>query len=62
AKAPWAKACAEELGKELIVVDSNINDVLKMSFVRTHTMRNISTLLVFQKLFHIFTTLHEVCF
>ncbi|MEH6996268.1 hypothetical protein V7075_26785 [Neobacillus drentensis] len=54
ARVAWAKACAEELGKELIVVDSNINDVLKMSFVRTHTLRNISTLLVFQKLFHIY--------
>jgi hypothetical protein len=51
-RAAWAKACAAELGKELIVVDSNIHDVLKLSFVRTHTLRNISALLVFQKLFH----------
>jgi hypothetical protein len=53
-RAAWAKACAEELGKDLIVVDSNINDILKMSFVRTHTLRNISALLVFQKLFHVY--------
>jgi hypothetical protein len=50
----WAKACAAELGKELIVVDSNINEVLKMSFVKTHTLRNISALLVFQKLFRVY--------
>jgi hypothetical protein len=50
----WSIACAKELGKELIVVDSNINDILKMSFVRTHTLRNISALLVFQKLFHVY--------
>ncbi|MEH7255218.1 hypothetical protein V7111_24230 [Neobacillus niacini] len=50
----WDKACAAELGKELIVVDSNINELLKMSFVRTHTLRNLSALLVFQKLFHVY--------
>jgi hypothetical protein len=53
-RAAWSAACAKELGKELIVVDSNINSVLKMSFVRTHTLRNISALLVFQKLFHVY--------
>ncbi|MEH7276441.1 hypothetical protein [Neobacillus vireti] len=53
-RAAWAKACAAELGKELIVVDSNIHEVLKMSFVRTHTLRNISALLVFQKLFQVY--------
>ena len=50
----WSKACAKELGMDLIVVDSNINDILKMSFVKTHTLRNISALLVFQKLFHVY--------
>lgn len=50
----WASKCAKELGKEMIVVDSNINDILKMSFVRTHTLRNVSALLVFQKLFHVY--------
>jgi hypothetical protein len=50
----WSKACAKELGKDLMVVDSNINDILKMSFVRTHTLRNISALLVFQRLFHVY--------
>ena len=53
-RAAWAMNCAAELGKELIIVDSNIHDVLKMSFVTTHTLRNISALLVFQKLFHIY--------
>jgi hypothetical protein len=53
-RAEWSKACAKELGKELIVVNSNINDVLKMSFVRTHTLRNISALLAMQKLFHVY--------
>lgn len=53
-RAAWSNACANELGKELLVVDSNINDILKMSFVRTHTLRNISALLVFQKLFSVY--------
>lgn len=53
-RAAWSNACAKELGKELMIVDSNINDILKMSFVRTHTLRNISALLVFQKLFHVY--------
>jgi hypothetical protein len=53
-RAAWSAACAKELGKELMVVDSNINSVLQMSFVRTHTLRNISALLVFQKLFHVY--------
>jgi hypothetical protein len=34
-RAAWAKPCTHELGKELIVVDSNINDILIMSFVKT---------------------------
>jgi hypothetical protein len=53
-RAAWSKACAIELGKDLMVVDSNINDILKMSFVKTHTLRNISALLVFQKLFRVY--------
>jgi hypothetical protein len=51
-RAALSAACAKELGKELIIVDSNLNDILQMSFVRTHTLRNISALLVFQKLFN----------
>ena len=43
--------CAEELGKELITVDSNINEILQWTFNETHTYRNISASLVLQKLF-----------
>jgi len=49
-----AAACANELGKPLIIVDSNLSDVMKMDFVHTHTLRNVATALVFQKLFHVY--------
>lgn len=49
-----SSACAAELGKELIVVDSNLSDIMKMSFVTTHTLRSISAVLLFQKLFHVY--------
>lgn len=47
-----ASACAKELGKPLIIVDSNLSDVMKMDFILTNTFRNVSAVLVFQKLFH----------
>lgn len=49
-----AAACAKELGKPLIIVESNLSDVMKMDFISTHTFRNVSALLVFQKLFHVY--------
>lgn len=49
-----AAACAKELGKPLIVVDSNLSDVLKMDFIHTHTLRNVAAALAFQKLFHVY--------
>lgn len=49
-----AAECSKELGKPLIIVDSNLSDVMKMDFIATHTFRNVSALLVFQKLFHVY--------
>jgi hypothetical protein len=49
-----AKQCAEELGGELIIVDSNLSEVLNMSFLETHTFRNISAVLILQKLFKVY--------
>lgn len=49
-----AAACANELGKPFIIVDSNLSDVMKMDFIKTHTLRNIAAALVFQKLFHVY--------
>ena len=45
------KACADELGKELITVDSNLSDFLQMGFGPTNTQRTISAVLTLQKLF-----------
>lgn len=45
------KACADELGKELITVDSNLSDLLQMGFALTNTQRTISAVLALQKLF-----------
>ncbi len=41
----------KELGIPFIKVDSNLDEVLNMSFPRTHTMRNVSAILTMQKLF-----------
>jgi hypothetical protein len=46
--------CAEELGKELITVDSNISEILELGFYETHTYRNISACLALQKLFKVY--------
>lgn len=48
------KPCAEELGKELITVDSNISEILQMNFYESHSYRHISAGLVLQKLFHVY--------
>ncbi|MED1205198.1 hypothetical protein [Heyndrickxia acidicola] len=45
------KPCAQELGLELITVDSNISEVLELGFYETHTYRNLSASLALQKLF-----------
>ncbi|XQY91003.1 hypothetical protein ACNRWW_15945 [Metabacillus sp. HB246100] len=49
-----ASACAKELGKPLLIVDSNLSEVMKMDFVHTHTLRNVSAALALQKLFHVY--------
>lgn len=41
----------QELGLDLIKVDSNLSDLLRMDFQTTHTPRNFSVVLLLQKLF-----------
>ncbi|MFC3886042.1 hypothetical protein ACFOU2_22205 [Bacillus songklensis] len=49
-----AKACADELGKELIMVNSNLSEILHMSFRQTDTLRSMSAVLALQKLFKVY--------
>lgn len=41
----------QSLGLDFIKVDSNLSDLLRMNFEHTHTPRNFSVVLLFQKLF-----------
>jgi hypothetical protein len=41
---------AKELGLPFIAIDSNISEILPVSFRKSHTIRNISAVLLFQKL------------
>ncbi|MFK7779794.1 MAG: hypothetical protein QM490_01490 [Candidatus Gracilibacteria bacterium] len=42
---------SDELGLDFLWVDTNLNEILKMPFVKTHTFRNFACVLMFQKLF-----------
>lgn len=45
------RPCADELKLPLVTLDSNINEILDMNFVITHTYRNVAAVLALQKLF-----------
>lgn len=45
------RPCADELKLPLVTLDSNINEILDMNFVPTHTYRNVAAVLALQKLF-----------
>ncbi|KKH72632.1 hypothetical protein DU78_01840, partial [Methanosarcina mazei] len=45
------RPCADELQLPLVTLDSNINEILDMRFVITHTYRNVAAVLALQKLF-----------
>lgn len=45
------KAFPESVGVPFIKIDSNLSDLLQMNFQQTHVPRNVSALLVLQKLF-----------
>lgn len=45
------KEFADKAEKEIIPIDSNISEILKMNFLQTNTLRNISFILNLQKLF-----------
>ncbi|OQB14345.1 MAG: hypothetical protein BWY15_01202 [Firmicutes bacterium ADurb.Bin193] len=49
-----AKTFAERTGLKLLVVDSNISELLKIDHTLTHTYRNCGTALLFQKLFSVY--------
>ena len=42
---------AQEIGLKIIKVDTNLSEILRMKFVSTHTIRNLSCVLHLQKLF-----------
>lgn len=44
----------KECGLELVVVDSNLSEVLQMNFSETHTLRNMAPVLLLQNLFHVY--------
>lgn len=48
------RPCADELHLPLVTLDSNINEILGMNFVQTHTYRNVAAVLALQKLFRIY--------
>jgi len=45
------KGYPENSGIELIKIDSNLSDILQMNFQQTHVPRNVSAVLLLQKLF-----------
>jgi hypothetical protein len=45
------RRCADELQLPLVILDSNINEILDMNYVPTHTYRNVAAVLALQKLF-----------
>lgn len=48
------RQCARDLEKDLIVIDSNLSELLAMEFAGMHTIRNMSAVLVMQKLFKVY--------
>lgn len=45
------KDFADKVNKEVIAVDSNLSEILKCNFQKTHTLRSISCVLLLQNLF-----------
>ncbi len=45
------KMCADECNTDIIAIDTNINEVLMMEHVYTHTIRDAACILTLQKLF-----------
>ena len=45
------KEFSDNAGEEIISIDSNISEIIKMNFLQTNTLRNISCVLNLQKLF-----------
>lgn len=49
-----SKAFAKEEGKKFVIVNSNIGDVFAMPHIESHSFRNVSAVLVLQKLFRVY--------
>jgi hypothetical protein len=45
------RKCASDLGKEIIKINSNLSEILKLNFQQTHSLRSVSCVLLLQKLF-----------
>lgn len=45
---------AKKVNKEVVEIDSNLSEILRLNFQRTHTLRSISCVLILQKLFRTF--------
>ncbi|RKD25775.1 hypothetical protein BEP19_02200 [Ammoniphilus oxalaticus] len=53
-RAAKAKVFVDELGMDLIMVDSNISEILQLNFESTHTFRSMSVVLILQRLFGVY--------
>lgn len=51
ARIRWIKSVADDLGKELVCVDTNVNEFLHQRHEATHTFRTLAIPLILQKLF-----------
>jgi hypothetical protein len=49
-----AKLFSEKHGLKFVSVDSNISEIISMSFVQTHTFRSLSAVLALQNLFSVY--------
>jgi len=56
------KSFPEGIGKDFIKIDSNLSDILKIKFEPTHTPRNLSVILLLQKLFNKFYYASAYCY
>lgn len=45
---------AKDEDLEVISIDTNLSEILKMNFQKTHTLRNLSCILILQKLIHVY--------
>lgn len=49
-----AKDYSKEMDMELILIDSNISEIVNMTYIKSHTFRSLAAILALQKLFHVY--------